>query len=152
MPPPTKAKPAKAKSTKAKSTKARPAPRPERVEAYQTGLSAEDDAADYLSAEGFEILARRFRAPGGEIDLVARRGTLLVFVEVKARRSIDDAAWSITPRNRRRIVTAARVWLARHLPDDTQGGIEDMRFDAMLVAPEGAPLHIPGAFEVEDDA
>ena len=78
------------------------------------GLSAESRAAALLIAKGFRILARRWRSPVGEIDIVARRRHLLVFVEVKAREPLDDAAWSVTERQRARIVAAAEAWLARY--------------------------------------
>ena len=119
-------------------------PGPRQV-AFRLGLSAESRAAAFLIAKGFRILARRWRSPVGEIDIVARRRRLLVFVEVKARDSLDDAAESVTPYQKRRICDAAEAWLAAH-PDDS---IRDMRFDAMLVAPGRLPRHIPGAFEVE---
>ncbi len=119
------------------------APRPERVAAFRMGLSAESRAAAFLIAKGYRILARRFRTPVGEIDIVARRRDVLVFVEVKARARLDDAAEAVTDRGRRRIVAAAEAWLAAH-PDDV-GRI--MRFDAMLVAPGKIPRHIEGAFE-----
>ena len=68
-------------------------PRPERQIAFRTGISAESRAAAFLIAKGFRILARRWRSPVGEIDyIVARRRSLLVFVEVKAREKLDDAA------------------------------------------------------------
>jgi len=56
---------------------------PERVAAFQTGLSAESRAAAYLMAKGYRILAKRFRTPHGEIDLVVRRRNLVAFVEVR---------------------------------------------------------------------
>src|SRR5437763_15665431 len=107
------------------------APRPERQIAFRTGISAESRAAAFLIAKGFRILARRWRSPVGEIDIVARRRRLLIFVEVKARENLDDAAWSVTDRQRARIVASAEAWLAMR-PDDS---LEDMRFDAVLVAP-----------------
>jgi len=116
-----------------------------RQAAFKLGLSAEDQAAELLLAKGFRIVARRFKCPTGEIDIVARNGPLLVFVEVKARAALDDAAWSVTERQKRRIVAAAQAWLAAH-PDDADS---DMRFDAILVAPRAQPRHIPGAFEAE---
>jgi putative endonuclease len=119
-------------------------PSRERQVAFRTGLSAESRAAAYLVAKGFRILARRWRSPVGEIDIVARRRHVLVFVEVKARENLDDAAWSVTDRQRRRIVAAAEAWLAAH-PD---ASYRDIRFDAVLVAPRRIPQHIPGAFEV----
>ncbi len=118
-------------------------PRPERQVAFRFGLSAESRAAALLIAKGFRILARRFRSPVGEIDIVARRRHLLVFVEVKAREQLDDAAWSVTERQRARIIAAAEAWLADH-PDPS---IQDIRFDAMLVAPGRVPRHIPAAFD-----
>jgi len=120
-----------------------PAPSAERQVAFRLGLSAESRAAAFLIAKGFRILARRFRSPLGEIDIVARRRHLLVFVEVKARERLDDAAWSVTERQRARIIGAAEAWLAHH-PDAT---IHDIRFDAMLVAPRRLPRHIPAAFD-----
>ena len=120
-----------------------PAPRPERVAAFRMGLSAESRAAAFLIAKGYRIAARRFRTPVGEIDIVARRRDVLVFVEVKARAKLDDAAEAVTERGKRRIVAAAEAWLAAH-PDDVN---RVMRFDAMLVAPGKIPRHIQGAFE-----
>ena len=111
--------------------------------AFRTGISAESRAAVFLIAKGFRILARRWKSPVGEIDIVARRRRLLVFVEVKARQDLDDAAWSVTERQRRRMVAAAEAWLARY-PDDR---IRDIRFDAVLVAPGRIPRHVPAAFD-----
>jgi putative endonuclease len=113
--------------------------------AFRLGLSAESRAAAFLIAKGFRILARRWRSPVGEIDIVARRRKLLVFVEVKARDTLDDAAEAVTPQQQRRICAAAEAWLAAN-PD---ASVHDMRFDAVLVAPRSIPRHIPGAFEVE---
>jgi putative endonuclease len=121
-----------------------PAANAKRRLAFRAGLSAESRAAAFLIAKGFRILARRWKSPVGEIDIVARRRRLLVFVEVKARDNLEDAAWSVTPRQRARIAAAAEAWLARY-PD---GRIEDMRFDAVLVAPGRIPRHIAAAFEV----
>jgi putative endonuclease len=67
----------------------------------------------------------------------------LVFVEVKARERLDDAAWSVTDRQRLRIAAAAEAWLAQNTDDR----IRDIRFDAMLVAPGRIPRHIPAAFD-----
>ena len=118
-------------------------PSPERQVAFRVGISAESRAAALLIAKGFRILARRYRSPVGEIDIVARRRHLLVFVEVKARDKFDDAAWSVTERQRNRIIAAAEAWLARHGDER----IEDIRFDAVLVAPRRIPRHIPAAFD-----
>jgi putative endonuclease len=118
-------------------------PDPERQAAFRTGISAESRAAALLIAKGFRILARRWKSPVGEIDIVARRRSLLIFVEVKARNNLDEAAESVTPRQRQRIAAAAEAWLATY-PDES---LRDIRFDAMLVAPGKMPRHIAGAFE-----
>src|ERR1700681_4376840 len=117
-------------------------PQPERQVAFRLGISAESRAAAYLIAKGFRILARRWRSPVGEIDIIAARRHLLIFVEVKARDKFDDAAWSVTDRQRARIVAAAEAWLAGQGEHD----FRDMRFDAVLVAPGRIPPHIPAAF------
>jgi putative endonuclease len=122
---------------------AKPAPRPERQAAFRVGISAESRAAAFLIAKGFRILARRWRSPLGEIDIVARRRKLLVFAEVKARASLDEAAESVSERQRRRIAAAVEVWLAAN-PSEM---VRDIRFDAILVAPGKIPRHIPAAFE-----
>ena len=116
---------------------------PERVAAFRTGLSAESRAAAFLMAKGYRILAKRFRTPHGEIDIVARRRGLLVFVEVKARERLDDAAEAVIVRQQRRIIAAAEAWLASH-PDEINC---DIRFDVMLVAPRSLPRHIEAAFD-----
>jgi putative endonuclease len=119
------------------------APHPARVAAFGLGLSAESRAAAYLVAKGYRILARRWKSPAGELDIVARRRHLLVFVEVKARASLDAAAEAVLPRQQQRIAAAAEAWLATY-PNPK---ITDMRFDAILVAPRKLPRHIEGAFE-----
>ncbi len=122
---------------------AKVAPRPERVEAFRRGLSAESRAAMLLIAKAYRIAARRWKTPVGEIDIVARRRRTLVFVEVKARNTLDAAAESVTERSKRRIIAAAEFWLAQH-PDDAGC---DIRFDVILVAPGTLPRHIGNAFD-----
>jgi putative endonuclease len=111
--------------------------------AFRFGLSAEGRAAALLVAKGYRILARRFRTPLGEIDIIARRRDVLVFVEVKARDNFDEAAESIGKRQQNRIIGAAQMWLAAH-PEDA---MRDMRFDAILVIPGRLPRHLPAAFD-----
>jgi len=122
------------------------APRPERQVAFALGLSAESRAAALLIAKGYRIVARRFRSPVGEIDIVARRGRALIFVEVKARGRLEDAAEAVIVRQQRRIIAAAEAWLASH-PDDVNC---DIRFDVMLVAPRSLPRHIVAAFDASN--
>lgn len=118
-------------------------PSPARVAAFQTGLSAESRACAYLIAKGYRILARRYRTPYGEIDIVARRRNLVAFVEVKARATLDDAAYSVTPQQQQRIVAAAQGWLMTQ-PDYANF---DMRFDVVLIAPKHLPRHLMAAFD-----
>ena len=116
---------------------------PARLAAFRTGLSAESRAAAYLIAKGYRILAKRFRTPHGEIDLVARRRQCLAFVEVKARASLDEAAYAVTPRQQARIIDAAQVWLMAH-PEHAE---LELRFDVMLIAPRRLPRHLQAAFD-----
>jgi len=116
---------------------------PARVAAFRTGLSAETRAAAFLMAKGYRILIKRFRTPHGEIDIVARRRNLLVFVEVKARASLDEAAYAVTPRQQARIIAAAQAWLMAH-PEHADF---ELRFDAMLIAPRRLPRHLLAAFD-----
>jgi putative endonuclease len=123
----------------------KPRPRPERVEAFQRGLSAESRAALLLIAKAYRILARRWKTPFGEIDIVARRRGAVVFIEVKARASIDEAVEAVTERTKRRVTAAAELWLARH-PQHANG---EIRFDVVVVTPGKMPRHIVNAFTAE---
>jgi putative endonuclease len=115
----------------------------ERIAAFRTGLSAESRAAAFLMAKGYRILTKRYRTPYGEIDLVAKRRNLVAFVEVKARASLDEAAYAVTPRQQARIINAAQAWLAAH-PDHAEF---ELRFDAILIAPRRLPRHLLAAFD-----
>ncbi len=116
---------------------------PERRVAEKRGRRAEAIAAWYLRLKGYGILARRFRGPIGEIDLVARRRGTLVFVEVKAR-SEDEAGFeAVGPKSRARIARAAEAWVARY----PAAGAMKLRFDVIVVAPGLAwPRHLRNAF------
>src|SRR5664279_5358489 len=117
--------------------------RPEKIAAFGLGISAESRAAVWLLAHGYRILARRWKSSRGEIDIIAARRHLLIFVEVKARATLDAAAESVTERQKQRIAAAAEIWLAANpVP-----AIRDIRFDAILVAPGRLPRHIPAAFD-----
>lgn len=133
---------AKADKVSAPTPAAKPAA-PERIAAFNTGLSAESRAAALLLAKGYRILARRFRTPHGEIDIVARKRSLVAFIEVKARASLDEAAYAVTPRQQARIMDAAQAWLMTH-PEHAQF---DLRFDVVLIAPRHLPRHLLAAFD-----
>jgi putative endonuclease len=125
------------------NSEAVPAKAPARVAAFRTGLSAEARAAAFLIAKGYRILARRFRTPHGEIDIVAKRRDLVAFIEVKARANLDDAAYAVTPRQQGRIIDAAQGWLMAH-PEHAEF---DLRFDVVLIAPRHLPRHLLAAFD-----
>lgn len=109
---------------------------------YRLGLLAELLAAALLVLKGYRVLARRYRTPAGEIDLVARRGGVLVFVEVKARRTLPEALACVTPAMRRRIGRAAGLFLTRH---ERLAGME-MRFDLIALAPPLRWRHLDNAW------
>lgn len=92
------------------------------------GREAESRAAAFLESRGLQVVARNFRVRGGEIDLVCQDGRTIVFVEVRARSRSDfgSAGDSITPAKQRRLILAARHYLARH-------GERDCRFDCVLI-------------------
>jgi len=116
--------------------------RRDRHAAYRHGHLAEAAALALLAAKGFRPLARRYKTPLGEIDLIVKRGRLIAFVEVKAREARDVALESVGRFSERRIVDAADLWLARH-PD--AAGF-DLRYDMVVVTPWALPLHLPDAF------
>lgn len=108
------------------------------------GRDAERRAEAFLTAAGWRILERNWRAPGGEIDLIGLDGGTLVFAEVKARASkaYGGAAAAVGPVKRRRISKCAALYLRRSRHDGP------VRFD--VIAVEGESLrHIPGAFRAE---
>jgi putative endonuclease len=118
--------------------------RPAKIKAYRSGVFAETVAALLFRLKGYRIVAQRYRSPVGEIDLVAQKGKRLVFVEVKRRKTQDDAAWTLPVKQRRRIVRAAQYWLSSH-PDYIG---HDITFDVVLAAPWSWPRHIENAFPV----
>ena len=114
----------------------------DRRAAYRHGHLAEAAAAGLLMAKGFRLLARRYRTPLGEIDLIVKRGRLVAFVDVKARATRRDGLESVGRLSERRMVGAADLWLARH-PD--AAGL-DLRYDMVVVTPWRLPWHLPDAF------
>lgn len=116
-------------------------PSPERRKRYRAGHTAERLAALYLIATGHRILARRYRTPSGEIDLIARRGRRIAFIEVKYRKTLADCEAAITPRLRHRVRRAANIWLAEN-PVFQQA---DLGFDLIFMRPRTWPVRLPDA-------
>lgn len=105
---------------------------------HQLGLMAESFAAFYLRMKGYKILAQRFKTPVGEIDLVARRGKVLAFIEVKARDSRDAALTAVTPKMHQRLSRAGEWYITRNpaFADLSQ------RLDLIAIAPPLFVCHV----------
>jgi putative endonuclease len=114
--------------------------------AYRRGIDAEAVARCALERDGFTVLAQRLRTAAGEIDIVAATPELLSIVEVKARRTLADAAMALGPRQRARLLAAADIALAEH-PEWIRDG---MRFDLIVVDAAGRARRIADAFRLEN--
>jgi putative endonuclease len=115
--------------------------------ANRFGARAEWLAAALLMLKGYRILARRYVVAGGEIDVIAKRGQVIAFVEVKARPEMDIAASAISEQKRRRISRAAKVWLTRN----QWAARAILRGDAIFAARGRLPRHVISAFELRID-
>ncbi len=115
---------------------------PARRAAERRGHRAEALAAFSLRLSSWRILNRRWRSRAGEIDLVARRGRLIAFIEVKARNTASEALEAVSARQRARIARAASSFLAQH----PKFANLDARFDVVVVTPGRWPRHIPDAW------
>jgi putative endonuclease len=104
----------------------------------RAGRLAEGVAAWLLRLKGYRILARRYATPLGEIDLVARRGDLVLFVEVKRRAHAGIALEALLPRQQRRIARAAALFLQQR-PRHAACAV---RFDLVAVSPWRLPCHV----------
>jgi putative endonuclease len=120
-----------------------------RKAAQRRGRAAEGLAALWLRLKGYAILARGLKSGrgsgAGEVDLVARRSDVVVFVEVKSRASLDQAIECLTPFQRQRIERGAAAFLARR-PDLAGCGV---RFDMVLITPWSWPRHVPDAWRID---
>ncbi len=113
--------------------------------AHLSGVRAETMAEVWLRLKFYRILARRYRVHGGEVDIIAKRGKTMAFVEVKARGDIETALTAITPQKQRRFSIAAAHWLATN-PWAANGYV--LRADAVFIAPGKFPKHLEAAFEM----
>lgn len=116
-------------------------PSPKRQAAEAAGRRGEEAAARFLQAQGWAIVAQRVRIKAGEVDLVARRGNLVAFVEVKTRRSFAELAFAIDERRLARVAAAAEVLMERFA-----GPGDDIRVDVILLAPGCEPQHLENAW------
>jgi putative endonuclease len=113
-----------------------------RQAAEKRGRSAETLACWWLQLKGWRILARRARVRGGEVDIVARRGRTLAFVEVKARASDDAAGMALDSYRLRRVVVAAELLARRYMREG-----DELRIDAMFIVPRRLPRHLPNIWQ-----
>jgi putative endonuclease len=127
--------------------------KPKKINTHQSGRKAEEMAAAFLRLKGYGILQRNFRVPQGEIDLIARKGATLVFIEVKSRRGQVQGTplEAVSPHKVRRLSAAAAVYLAQS-PEPTRA----CRFDVVTIGPDknwlglGKIRHFENAFSVEE--
>jgi len=120
-----------------------PPPRPARDRrlAETAGRRGERLAGWWLRLKGWRILDRRVRTPAGEVDLVARRGNLVAFVEVKTRATAAELDWAIDQRRLARVAAAAELLMPRYA-----GPGDDIRVDVLLLAPGTRPRHLENAW------
>jgi putative endonuclease len=121
---------------------------PRRRGAEKRGRRAEAVAAWYLRAKFYRVIARRYRTPAGEIDLIVQKGRTIVFVEVKQRPTEADGIAAVTAKGRRRIARAAELWLAAH--PGAAGA--DLRFDVIVARPGRMPRHHVSVFDAKGGA
>jgi putative endonuclease len=121
-----------------------------RSKAQHFGVRAEKIAALFLRAKGYRILAERYRAASGEIDLVAQHGRTLIAVEVKARRHAKDLTESVTPHKQARMAHAMETLIANDykIAGLAARRIDTMRFDVIYIAPRSWPVHIKDAWRL----
>ena len=113
------------------------APDAERQARWRRGRWSEIAAAVALGLKGYRILARNFRSPVGEIDIIAARGMRIAFVEVKRRATLEAAQAAIGARQRQRIARAAALWIARN----QEFARHEQGFDVVIVMPRRWPRH-----------
>ncbi len=119
--------------------------RDRKLRARGFGRRAEWAALALLLFKRYRVLARNFSASGGEIDIVARKGDTIAFVEVKARPDVEAARTAISSKKRQRMARAARAWLGKN----RWANGYCLRADAVFVAPRRWPEHLENAFELD---
>lgn len=119
-----------------------PDSRRKRRRAYRKGHRGEWLAAAALMLKGYRVIARRYRTPAGEIDLIARRGSLIAIVEVKARPTLEEAMDAVGALAQRRIDAAADLWLGRQA-DHARLSV---RYDLVAILPRRWPVHVKNIY------
>jgi len=114
----------------------------DRRKAFMRGHVSEYCAALYLLLRGYRVIAMRYKTKSGEIDIIARKGDLVAFIEVKARRATTDAVFAVDVASQHRIRNASLGWLARQ----RDAARLSLRYDIVAVSPWGRSRHFPDAF------
>lgn len=110
---------------------------------YAKGVAAETQAAEHLKVKGYDIIETRYKTKFGEIDVIAKQGNLICFVEVKVRAKQADALESVTPRTQKRIENSALFFLSEY-PDYMN---YDMRFDVITISGDANLVHLDNAWQ-----
>lgn len=113
-----------------------------KIQAFRRGWMSEYLAAVYLMCKGYRILALRHRTKLGEIDIIAKKGDLIVFCEVKARRSAEEAIFAVSPSAQRRIRDASDLWLSQQ----KNSALFSFRYDVIAIVPWSRPRHFEDCF------
>ncbi len=116
----------------------------QKYRAWLSGHCAEIVSAFYLRLKWYSVLRRRFKCPVGEIDLIVAKGQTVVFVEVKYRKNFDLALFSLTPKQQKRIMRAAALFMAHSPP------FEQIRFDVIVVNRYYQLKHLKNIFNAPD--
>lgn len=109
------------------------------LQSYKKGLWAEEFGSLMLTLKGHRLLERRYKTPGGEIDLITETLNYIVFVEIKARPTFSEAAYALTQKQKMRLQAAALYYLQKN-PSSKK-----VRFDVLLVKPGSFPVHLKNA-------
>lgn len=110
---------------------------------FHRGMQGEAVALAFLNLHGYHILAKRYRTPYGEIDIIARHENMIVCVEVKTRSSLSDSLKALHSPQQERIINAY-LYFIQSFPDYANDAV---RFDVIVCAPNSKPLHVKNAFE-----
>ncbi|MEE9347892.1 MAG: YraN family protein [Robiginitomaculum sp.] len=113
-----------------------------RKRAELAGRRAETRAALFLQLKAYVILERRYKTKLGEIDLIARRGNVIIFIEVKHRKSLDAGLYAVSPAQTRRIDAAANLYMAQMRGSDSY----ERRNDIIVIGARALPHHIKDAW------
>jgi putative endonuclease len=111
--------------------------------AYHQGIAGEQIATEYFTQHGYEILAKRHKTPHGEIDIIAKIGEYIVFIEVKMRRTTENALASLSKKQQDRIINAALFYLET---SELNCNEQNMRFDLFAIQNKNNFEHLINAF------